>query len=97
MDEYRIHECPYQSAGVSIEYSESPLAESTIWQLSIFRTATEADLKENHYLENEGDNIWRASVTINYCPFCGVKLVEDPISKIQMIHVDSSGWYSKVS
>lgn len=70
------------------------------WYLVVQRQATEADLEENHYLEQPGDIIWSTVVEIKFCPYCG-SVLPNPRSRSTSenfgyySHEDSSGWTSR--
>lgn len=97
MSEYEIHECEFQSESVSIAYYDSHFGGGKLWKMTVMRLATERDVEENHYLDGVGDVIWSTVVTVNYCPFCGARLSDVPNAKIEMMHLDSSGWSLKGS
>jgi hypothetical protein len=68
------------------------------WLLLIERCATQEDLEGNHYLETIGETIWRTTVGITHCPFCGRALQGDvesssESSQAEFYHFDASGWY----
>lgn len=44
------------------------------WCLVISKEATEEDVLENNSLEVEGDIMWKTTVGISHCPFCGTLL-----------------------
>jgi hypothetical protein len=97
MNEFKVHECEFQSEGICIEYSDSYFGDGKSWKMTIMRLAAEDNVQENHYLDDVGDVIWRTVVTVNNCPFCGLKLSLAPNAEIEMMHIDSSGWSSKES
>ena len=97
MSEFKVHECEFQSDNVSIEYSDLYFGGGKSWKMTVMRLATEDDVQENHYLDEVGDIIWQTVVTVNNCPFCGIKLSDAKPTEIKMLHIDSSGWSSKRS
>ena len=92
MGKFEIHECKYQCPGVRIENSKSYFHGEFAWQLIITKEANENDLEENHSLENVGDTIWETVVEINNCPYCGIKLRDEKLNKIDFVHFNLSGW-----
>lgn len=69
------------------------------WRLIIRREATEDDLEENHYLEEEGETLWETSLEITHCPFCGMSLLGKKDKMYEdygkFSHDDFSGWAGK--
>ncbi|HIF61162.1 MAG TPA: hypothetical protein EYQ26_17020 [Rhodospirillales bacterium] len=47
------------------------------WHLNINHVATEQDLEENSYLEEEGQTIHSVVLNILYCPYCGKSLSKE--------------------
>ena len=94
------HECTYLPKGIFLESSNDKESEFS-WLLYIEREASESDLEDSHYLENEGDPIWTTMLEVIFCPYCGEKLPgTEKINKKsygKFSHIDSSGWSSKVS
>ena len=69
------HECEgIPSPDFFIGFDSELLGSEKSWRLSVERSATETDLEENQYLEQVGDTMWRVSVGISHCPFCGIAL-----------------------
>lgn len=70
------------------------------WCLVVERQATEQDLEDNSILEEVGETLWSTAVGISHCPFCGKQLAETPENgqpvPAEYVHVDSSGWQSKI-
>ena len=102
MTEWKIHQCQrLPKSGIQIIYSDQYLSKSEFsWQLKISREATEEDLEENHYLEEVGETIWTTIVEIECCPYCGESLYLESggvaNGQVEFLHIDSSGWSSKV-
>lgn len=94
----KIHRCEtLPSPGIQITSGEYPhLTPSWDWVLTVSKEATEADLEENHHLENVGDVIWSTVVGISHCPFCGVLLgspaVDGQLKRAEVEHFDYSTW-----
>lgn len=69
------HDCEaLPSQDFFISFDSELLGSENSWRLSVARSATEADLEESQYLEQVGDPMWRVSVGILHCPFCGIAL-----------------------
>ncbi|RPI74484.1 MAG: hypothetical protein EHM45_18835 [Desulfobacteraceae bacterium] len=97
----RLHECEkLPSIGVQILYAMDNVERNAMtWRLIIRREATEEDLEENSYLEEEGEILWETSLEILHCPFCGEHLLDEK-DKIfedhgRFSHNDFSGWAVK--
>lgn len=97
-----IHQCPnLPPEGISIylDPHSTLLCRAPTWQLDIQREATEADLEENHYLEEVGDILWTTSLEICHCPYCGQQLAdpgeEVPADFGRFVHIDASGWHAR--
>ena len=61
--------------------------------LNLNRVATEMDLHENHYLEEEGQTIETVAIKVLYCPYCGEKLAGASTSlSPSFVHHDFSKW-----
>ena len=94
----REHACEYLPAGgVSIlpAVEELELKEWP-WLMLIERSATWEDLESNQYLEETGETVWRTTVGITHCPFCGKALqskVNPPTvtPNAEFYHFDASG------
>ncbi|WP_027851781.1 hypothetical protein [Marinospirillum insulare] len=57
--------------------------------LNLIRVATENDVQENHYLEEEGQVIEAVTIPVLYCPYCGERLEESGASlSPSFIHQD---------
>lgn len=97
MNEFKIHKCRYQHAGVRIEYSRNYSHDNYTWQLIITREATELDIENNHILEQVGETIWDTFVEINNCPYCGEKLRHTALETIEFTHFDFSNWSVVIS
>ena len=96
-ESYKIHECDkLPKSGISIVCSSTEERENITQQVFICREATEDDLEENHYLEEEGQTIWETTLEIIYCPFCGKYLPEIGGKAYpdqgMFNHYDYSGW-----
>jgi len=95
---WKLHECEkLPEAGIQIHYSMDNIhRRKKNWHLTIRREATENDLFENHYLEEEGETIWETSLEITHCPYCGEYLYDDVNIKFENIgkftHSDYSKW-----
>ncbi len=96
------HACEYMPAGgiAVLRASEDFGVEEWPWLLLIEQCATSEDLEENQYLETVGETIWRTTVGINHCPFCGCALpgsVESSSKapQAEFHHLDASGWHGK--
>ena len=98
---WKLHECEkLPSNGVQILYSMDIVERKAMtWRLIIRREATEDDLDENHYLEEEGETLWETSLEIIFCPFCGKYLLENKDKFYpdhgRFSHNDFSGWAGK--
>ena len=68
INEHKCNSLP--KSGVYLHFD----VEVPAWTLNIQKEATEADLEENHHLENIGDTLWLTSLNILYCPYCGEQL-----------------------
>ena len=100
---YRYHECDHiPKKGIIIVYNNQfgQRRDEPVWHLVIQREATEADLEENHYLEEVGETIWSTELEITHCPYCGQKLFDPETNGIegygQFKHIDCTGWRSRV-
>ncbi len=89
---YITHQCSAIPAGIRIERCSDDSVIAAPWILVVAREATEADLEENHYLENVGDEIWSTEVQITCCPYCGEQLGLINEHEPMFMHFDSSGW-----
>ena len=70
--------------------------EKYVWNMVIERTAEEADLEENHYLEQIGDTIWQTVTEIYCCPFCGESLStsKEQVNSANMVLYENwHSWY----
>ena len=68
----KVHECEKMKLVESwIECDEDHCS------LYINHVASEADLEENHYLEYAGQTIDNVSIDVLFCPYCGVKLLDE--------------------
>ena len=87
------HECEQMPDGVSLSYQEDP---DPAWILGILKEATEADLEQNHYLEEERDLVWATYLEVLYCPYCGERLLgmkkADLSGYGHFHHYDGSSW-----
>ena len=98
---WKEHKCEkLPTNGVQILYSMDNVERNAMtWRLIIRREATEEDLEENHYLEEEGDILWETSLEISHCPYCGKYLLENESEVIEDLgrfrHYDHSGWNAK--
>lgn len=98
---WKDHKCEKLPAnGVQILYSMDNVERNAMtWRLIIRREATEKDLEENHYLEEEGDILWETSLEIIHCPFCGENLLENGSEVFEDLgrfcHYDHTGWNAK--
>jgi hypothetical protein len=99
---YKLHQCdflPKQGVQVISAKGYIPGRDKT-WCLYIFREATESDLENNHYLEEEGDLIWTTAIEISHCPYCGRSLFENmkerDVDFGKFTHTDFSGSKSKM-
>lgn len=98
---WKLHECEkLPSSGVEILYSMDNVERNAMtWHLIIRREATEEDLEENNYLEEEGETLWETSLEILHCPFCGKYLLENKDEVFEdhgrFHHNDCSGWKMK--
>ena len=95
---HRYHKCKFlPEKGIIIVYSNEFLGdEMHVWNMIIERTAEEADLEENHYLEEIGDTIWKTVLEIYCCPFCGESLSspKEQIESADVVHYDNwHSWY----
>ena len=88
------HQCDAIPAGIRIEPDSGYLGADTQWVLVVSREATEADLEENNYLEDVGDEIWTTVVQITCCPYCGERLGHLSEHEDAFAHFDCSGWMS---
>jgi len=70
MKSSRSHHCK------SMDYGEVWIEEDDCCYLNINHIATEQDLEENHYLEEEGQTIDAVALNVLYCPYCGEHLDE---------------------
>lgn len=86
------HQCDAIPAGIRIEPGSGYLGADTQWVLVVSREATEADLEENNYLEDVGDEIWTTAVQIACCPYCGERLGHLNEREDAFAHFDCSGW-----
>jgi hypothetical protein len=79
--------------GIYLYRGRSSLEQPDVWHIQIVREATERDLEENHYLHEEGENIWTVLLEISFCPYCGASLYEGEEAKTQgeFILLDTSG------
>ncbi|RJY01626.1 hypothetical protein D5R81_19865 [Parashewanella spongiae] len=93
---HRYHECKsLPEKGITIIYSNEFLSDDKhVWNMIVERTAEEADLEENHYLEEVGDTIWQTIVEIYCCPFCGDSLSTSKrqVMSADIVHYDN--WHS---
>ena len=64
----KIHECESMSA------VEAWIEKNGDWNLHINRVAGEDDLAEKHYLEEAGQIIETVSMSVKFCPYCGIEL-----------------------
>ena len=78
----KIHKCDLQPDDIMIAFTNMEFGEYK-WSMSICRTATQQDLEENHYFEEEGDIIWQTVVEILACPYCGEILAEQGASEVE--------------
>ena len=98
---WKLHECERMPAnGIQILYAMDHIERDAMtWRLIIRREATEEDLEENHFLEEEGETLWETTLEILFCPFCGKSLLErkDKIFEDhgRFRHDDFSGWARK--
>ena len=94
------HRCSFIPEGIHIYRAKHFLDNSQWpWCLVIARLATQKDLEENHYLDEEGDTIWQTVVGITHCPYCGEPLENQSQESEQLeadfYHADFTGWHSK--
>ncbi|MBE8168075.1 MAG: hypothetical protein HAW66_06890 [Shewanella sp.] len=70
-----IHQCEFMpSESCQIEGFQPQTDSEIDWKLVIYREATEEDLEESNYLEEEGDLLWQATLKLTFCPYCGKQL-----------------------
>lgn len=86
------HQCDAIPAGIRIERYSGDSGMTAPWMLVVAREATEADLEENHYLEDVGDELWSTEMQIACCPYCGEQLGPLNEDKPMFTHFDSSRW-----
>ena len=91
------HQCDAIPAGVRVEPDSGYLGKDTQWVLVVSREATEADLEENNYLENVGEEIWSTVVRIACCPYCGEQLGDLNVQDAAFAHFDFSRWTMAIS
>ncbi|MBL4680162.1 MAG: hypothetical protein JKY88_05495 [Pseudomonadales bacterium] len=61
----------------STEHGEAWIVkEDDEWHLNINHVATEQNLEENGYLEEESQTIDSVVLNVLYCPYCGERLSE---------------------
>jgi hypothetical protein len=96
------HQCPNlppEGVFIYLDTHSTLLRRASTWRLDIQREATEADLEDNHYLEEVGDTLWTTALEIRHCPYCGQQLTdpgeEVPAGFGRFVHIDSSGWHSR--
>lgn len=98
---WELHECESLPInGVRVIWAmDNIIRKCHTWQLVIQREATETDLMNNHYLEEEGQTIWTTQLEITHCPYCGKKLIDGKRTDFndygQFVHFDRTGWHSK--
>ena len=95
---HKHHECKFlPKKGIIIVYSDEFLGdEKYVWNMIIERTAEEADLEENHNLEQIGDTIWQTVTEIYCCPFCGESLSssKEQVNSANMVLYENwHSWY----
>jgi uncharacterized protein with PIN domain len=72
-----MHKCVgMPKEDIHVNFDGELLRNEKSWRLSVLRTATEADLEESQYLHEIGDTMWKVSVGISHCPYCGVELTK---------------------
>jgi len=98
----REHACEYLPAdGVAIvPATEDFEVREWPWLMLIERCATWEDLEESQYLEEVGEMIWRTTVGITHCPFCGHVLqneveVSTHAPTAEFYHFDATGWIGR--
>lgn len=70
------HKCIKLPEGAYVYKAQVGSNSELTWFLHLIREATEQDLEENHYLQEVGEDIWRVSAEISFCPYCGDHLYE---------------------